>query len=140
MATIKGRLVYVAIDEQIIECLMTSSLNVTASKVVESTQCGGGFEESSPSTIEWNVQVEGKLDPAKTYNGEDVMAAILAGTVFDVYWGEATIGKTFYHGSGYFSNVVFNANHSSDEKVGFTATIQGTGILESDTVVVSTLV
>jgi hypothetical protein len=139
MAYIKGRLIYVAFEDQIIECAMTASMNVTASKVVESTQCGGGFEESSPSTIEWNVQVEGKLDPAKTFSGNDIMAAILAGTVGTVYWGEATIGKTFYYGEGYFTNYVESANQASDEKVSFTATLQGTGILTSDVVTASTL-
>jgi len=139
MATIKGRLVYVAMSDQIIECLMTSSMNITASKVVESTQCGGGFEESSPSTIEWNVQVEGKLDMAKTFSGNDILAAILAGTVGTAYWGEATIGKTFYTGDAWFSNYTESANQASDEKVSFTATLQGTGALTPDTVTASTL-
>jgi len=138
MATIKGKLIYVMADDQVIECLMTTSLNITASKVVESTQCGGGFEESSASTIEWNVSIEGKVDPAKTYNGEDVVDAILAGTVFDVYWGETSNGARYYHGTGWFSSVVLSANQASDEKVGFTATIQGTGILEAKTATTTT--
>jgi hypothetical protein len=140
MATTEGRYIYVAVDDEIIECLMTSTMNITAAKVVESTQCGGGFEESSAGTIEWNVQVEGKLDPSKTYTGEDIMTQILAGGTFVVYWGGNLIGDVFYTGTGWFSNVSYSTNHAEQSKVTFSATIQGTGTLAASTVTASTLV
>lgn len=127
-------------DDDIIECLMTSTMNITASKVVESTQCGGGFEESSAGTIEWNVQVEGKLDAAKDYSGDAIITQILAGGTFTVYWGGNKIGDAFYTGTGYFTNVSFSTNHASQEKVSFSATIQGTGQMTESTVTASTLV
>ena len=140
MATTQGRYIYIAVDDDIIECLMTSTMNVTASKVVESTQCGGGFEESSAGTIEWNVQVEGKLDATKTYSGDTIMTKILAGGTFTVFWGGNLIGDPFFTGTGYFTNATFSTNHASQEKVSFSATIQGTGTLAESTVTASTLV
>ena len=134
MSTISGKTIYVKADSDVIECLMTSDLNITAGKIVESTQCGGGFEESSPDTIEWNVSVEGKVDPAKTYNGIDIVDAILAGSTFTVYWGQTVVGGFYFSGTAYYTDVKFSANLASAEKLSFTATLQGTGTLTKSTV------
>jgi len=77
--------------------------------------------------IKWSIAVDGLVDYSSSYGADDLMTAIVNGTVIAAVWGTGVTGDPKYSGNVDVSNLSLDASHNSTHS--FAGTLTGKGAL-----------
>lgn len=136
---VAGKDQFLYINDIIVGCATTSSLQVSVDMLEASCKSTGGWKARKPGQKSWKVSLSGVQktyatgDAATNYSVDQFFSALLAGDVLPIKWGTAVVGSQKYEGDGYV--VSWTEEAPTDGLATYSIEIEGTDELTQSAVV-----
>lgn len=130
--TIKGKLMGLYINDVLVGCIQDVSLTINREEVETTCRASGDFKEFEQGDVDWSGSASGALrvatetDAATNFTFENLVDAILAGTVVGVSIGTETVGDPVYAGDAFFTSAEISGSRTDAT---FSGSFRGTGAL-----------
>jgi len=125
--TVQGNKVGIYVDDTLIACATSATLDLTTNLVDSTCKDNNGQEQVSPGQKSWSMGLDGNLAFDSSYGWSDLVAAWESATLLTVKWGTDETGDENYSGSAYIDSL--NASAPLNEITTYTVNFRGTGTL-----------
>lgn len=125
--------VKVLIGTTAINNLEDCELSLEAEAIDVTTKDSNGWKEVLHGLKSWTISGGGILDFAATEGVEEIFDDLVAGTAGTIKFSTSVTGDSEFSGSGIYTSLSISA--PKEDKVSFSFTITGTGVLSKTTIV-----
>lgn len=132
MAAINGTVSRLKIGGTALAKETESTLSINVNNFEITSKDSGGWRELLPGLRDWSISGEGVLDFVAATGWDTLSAAALARTPLTILFTTAVTGDTEYTGSAYIETL--EQGTPMEDKITFTFTLAGTGVLTAATV------
>lgn len=132
MAKFNASKVKILIGSTAINNLEEVELNVDGETIDVTNKDSAGWAEFLAGLKNWTMTGSGIVDFAATEGVDEIFADLVAGTAGTIKFSTSVVGDSEFSGSGIYTNL--NISAPTEDKVSFSFSLQGTGVLTKATI------
>jgi predicted secreted protein len=125
--TIPGNMIGIYVDDVLIACATSASLDLSTNMVDSTCKDNDGAEQVTPGQKSWNMALDGMLAFDSDYGWVDLSEAWDANTLLTLKWGTGESGDPSYTGQAYIDTL--SASAPLNEVTTYNVNFKGTGVL-----------